>query len=438
MKILIVSYESWRDTNNGGNVLSNIFCAMPDAEIAQIYCSGETPQNSVCRKYFRISDTMLLRRPGGRALEERDYGSDGGDQSDVAENRIKSRIPGALRHASLFARELRWTVFDWRTPQLDSFIADFAPDVIFAPCYSFYHVSKLALYVKKVAGCPMISYISDDNYSLKQFYFSPSFWINRIITRKWIRRLFDECSLIYTMTRAQLVEYEAIFHRPMKILCKSASFDEQKSAVGDPIRFIYAGGLYLNRWRVLAELAKAFGEINADGVRMRLDIFSGTKLSAGKMKRLADGRNSVFCGQIPYGELVEEYNKADVAILVEAFDLRNRLATRLSFSTKIIDCLNSGCAILAIGPDSQAGLSYLRENDAAICVGSIGDLPSAVKMISEHPELIPEYSRKAAGLGKKNHMKDDIERMIRQDFIDVVNNAPIPDPGSDPDRRDSI
>ena len=48
MKILIVSYEAWRDTNNGGNVLSNIFFSFDNTEIAQIYCSGELPSNTIC------------------------------------------------------------------------------------------------------------------------------------------------------------------------------------------------------------------------------------------------------------------------------------------------------------------------------------------------------------------------------------------------------
>ena len=58
MNILIVSYEAWRDTNNGGNVLSNIFRAFPDAKLAQLYCSGEMPQNSVCHHLLRSVFSM--------------------------------------------------------------------------------------------------------------------------------------------------------------------------------------------------------------------------------------------------------------------------------------------------------------------------------------------------------------------------------------------
>lgn len=424
MKILIVSYESWRDTNNGGNVLSNMFCAFPDADLAQIYCCGETPQNSICKKYFQISDGMLLTSRKGRALEEKDYSADLSDQSQVVENRIKNRIPGLLREASLLAREMLWTVFNWRTRELADFVRDFQPDLIFAPCYSYFHVSKLALHVKSIAKRPMISYISDDNYSLKQFCFYPSFWINRLITRKWIRRLFAQCSLVYTMTDLQKTEYEALFGRPMKVLCKSADFRERKTQIGDPIRFIYAGGLYLNRWKILAELAKAIKEVNHAGVKAQLHIFSGSKLKPGQEKKLDDGKNTFLHPQISYQELTEQYRRSDVAVHAESFDLKNRLITRLSFSTKIIDCMNSGCAILAIGPRTQAGISYLKTNDAAVCVSDLRELYGTVSALAEDPERIREYSEKALRLGKKNHDRQRIEDGLRKDFCEAASERP--------------
>jgi len=420
MNILIVSYEVWRNTNNGGNVLSNIFSAFPDADIAQIYCSGELPQNSICHKYFQISDSMLLTSEKGKKLEELDYSIDISAGSEVFENKFKRKIPGLFKEATLFARELLWTVFNWKTKELKDFVEEFKPDLIFAPCYSYYHVSKLALYAKRIAKCPMISYISDDNYSLKQIKFSPSFWVNRLVTRKWIRRLFAECSLVYTMTDAQKKEYEALLGCPMKVLCKSAEFAEHQKKFGYPVQIIYAGGLYLNRWKVLAKLAKALDEINCDGIKAQMHIFSGSKLSDRKEKWLNDGKNSFMHVQISYEELTKRYKSFDIAVHVESFDLKNRLITRLSFSTKIIDCLSSGCAVLAIGPSNQGGILYLKENDAAVCVTDLEELSSAVRNLVTDSDLIEEYSRKANRLGMKNHQKEEIEKNLRQDFRDVV------------------
>lgn len=420
MNILVISYEAWRDTNNGGNVLSNIFCAFPDADIAQIYCSGEAPQNSICRKYYQIADSMLLTKGKGRRLEEKDYSDTAQEDPASIENEINSRIPGAFKSASLLVRELMWSVMNWRTKDLDAFITEFKPDIIFAPCYYYYHVSELALYVKSIAKCPMISYISDDNYSLRQIRFAPSFWINRLITRKWIRRIFSECSLVYTMTRMQKTEYEKLFGRPMKILCKSAPFERINKEPGNPVRLIYAGSLYLNRWKILAAISDALAVLNDDEVKAQLHIFSGTNLNSRQKKMLNDGKNSFCHGLIPYRELEEWYKKSDVAVFAESFDLKNRLLTRLSFSTKIIDCLNSGCAVLAVGPADQGGMQYLKENDAAICVNSLKELPAAVRAIAEDPGMIVRYSEKANQLGKKNHMKADIEKSLRKDFYDIA------------------
>lgn len=424
MNILIVSYEAWRDTNNGGNVLSNIFRAFPDAKLAQLYCSGEMPQNSVCQAYFQISDSMLLSSQKGRALEEKDYSVDETGTANVAENRVKNRVPSLLKEPVLLARELLWTVFRWKTPELEDFIRDFKPDLIFAPCYAYYHVSKLALYAKEVAGCPMISYISDDNYSLKQLRFSPSFWINRLITRKWIRRHFAACSLVYTMTDMQKEEYEAKLKRPMKVLCKSAEFTPREAAVGSPVRFIYAGGLYLNRWRMLSKLAEAIRALNRDGIRAELHIYSGSRLKESRVNRLHDGTHSFLHEAIPFSELTERYRESDVAVHVESFDLKNRLITRLSFSTKIIDCMNSGCAILAVGPDTQAGIAYLREHGAAACVCDLKELSSTVRELVDHPEQIRDYAQRAHQLGKQNHDRAVIEKHLKQDFREVIEGKP--------------
>ena len=421
MRILIVSYEAWRETNNGGNVLSNVFEAFPDAQIAQIYCSGELPQNSLCKKYFQISDAMLLTKTKGRGLEEKDYESAGFAGAETAGEQKKKKIPALFYNAMLLARELLWTIFYRESDDLKAFILDFEPDIIFAPCYSYFHVSKLALYVKSMVRCPMISYISDDNYSLKQFQVSPCFWINRMITRKWIRRLFAECSLIYTMTDVQKREYSALFGKPMKVLCKSADFAGRDKETKDPIRLIYAGGLYLNRWKVLARVAESLVEINRGGVLAQLHIFSGSGLKKSQMRKLNDRKNSFLHSAVSYRDLREEYRKSDVALFVESFDLKNRLMTRLSFSTKIIDCLNSGCAVLAIGPACQAGMVYLKENDSAICVNDIADLSLAVRRLIEQPGLISEYAQKAYDTGKKNHDKSAIQKGVRDDFYKIVN-----------------
>ena len=82
--------------------------------------------------------------------------------------------------------------------------------------------------------------------------------------------------------------------------------------------------------------------------------------------------------------------------------------------------MNSGCAILAIGPRTQAGISYLKENDAAVCVDSVQEVYTAVSRLIDEPELIRAYAGKARALGIKNHLRVNIEKQIRQDFSDTL------------------
>ncbi|MBQ9717639.1 MAG: glycosyltransferase [Clostridia bacterium] len=255
---------------------------------------------------------------------------------------------------------------------------------------------------------------------MKQLNPAPSFWINRLITRKWIRRHFAESALVYTMTDLQKQEYEALLKRPMKILCKAAEFSAPEKREGDTVRLIYAGGLYLNRWKMLSKLAEAVAEINRTETKAELHIYSGSKLKSRQSQKLDDGKNSFLHDGIPYRELMERYRKSDIAVHTESFDLKNRLITRLSFSTKIIDCMSSGCAILAIGPCTQAGISYLKENDAAVCVDNTEDLYGAVGKLVEDRMLIWTYADKAYRLGMRNHCRENIEKSVRRDFCDVI------------------
>ena len=60
MRVLIVSAEVWQDKTNGGNVLSNLFEGL-DWEFAQIYCNPGTPENNLCKRYYQITDGMVIK-----------------------------------------------------------------------------------------------------------------------------------------------------------------------------------------------------------------------------------------------------------------------------------------------------------------------------------------------------------------------------------------
>lgn len=432
MKILVISQEVWRDDKNGGNVLSNIFKYVKEivgknepVEFAQIFCSEGTPQNRICQNYYQMTDKMILSNVLNRKNK---IGKHFILDASLNEGK-KTTEPDSFRTLKkirltsfLVAKEILWKISFWKNDSLKSFVSEFAPDVIFAPCYGWHYMLKMTRVIKEWTGKPVISYISDDFYSCKQFRFSPVYWVNHFFLRRSIRKTFAVYDLVYTMTNAQKEQCEKAFGANMKILCKSADFEivPLKESVGHPIRLVYAGGLYLNRWKTLERLAKQIREINMDGVMLQLDIYSNSFLNKRQLKYLDDGINSTVHKAISLSELNEIYCKSDIALHVESFDLKNRLAVRLSFSTKIIDCLASGCATVAICHKSQSGFQYLKTNSIAICCDNINQLNQLLNNIIESPDILCEVQKRAVDFGKLNHSQKTITKELCADFCRVV------------------
>jgi len=107
---------------------------------------------------------------------------------------------------------------------------------------------------------------------------------------------------------------------------------------------------------------------------------------------------------------------------VESLDFKNRLITRVSFSTKIVDCLASGCAVMAICWNKHSGYTYLKREDAAICVDNPDNISLVLKEIIDNPRIITEYIIKARNCGQRNHQKDDVQEGLYKDFIKLIGN----------------
>lgn len=424
MKVLIVSGETWADSTNGGNVLTNIF-SNSNFEFAQIYCNPAKPSNTLCYKYYQITDSMILKsffnhKPVGKSftLNCRDNADNMHQNIEYPNKSFYSFFRKHRLNIFYIAKDLVWNLSNWKNEKLKDFIVDFKPDLIFAPSYGEVFMQRLTRYIAAVSGKKVISYISDDSYTLKQFNISPFYWIRRLYTRKEIRKTFPCYSLVYTMTEVQKKQCEKDFNANMKILLKSIPFGTVpvKTSVGTPIRIVYAGGIYLNRWKTLSLLSDAIKKINEEDIKIIIDIYTTNEVNRCIRKKLNDGVNTFIHHHVNQKQLAEIYRNSDIALHVESFDLKNKLATRMSFSTKIVDCLGSGCAVMAVCDELQGGYKYLKENDVAICISNKKDIEQKLREIVYNQEMIISYAEKARILSRKNHDRNNISKMIKKDF----------------------
>ena len=422
MKILLLVAEPWRSDSSGGNVIDNLFRGI-NAEYAQVYCSAEQPNNISCDTYYQFTsreaiNSFITRKPCGHIINSSSYFIN--DNEAAKEKRMLDSFRSNRLPIFITAKYLIWRWSNWKTKELSQFITGFQPDVIFAPCYASPFMCALTRFAKDLTKKPVVSYSGDDNYSLKQFSISPAFWINRIIVRKCLRKTYPYYDAFYSMSEDEIQELTPIIVKPIKILRKGIDVSNLEYPVNHtvhhPIRLIYAGGIYVNRWKTLSAIRKAIERLNEEGYSYQLDIYTQNTVTNKQYNALNNNRDCFLHKSISKEDLEKIYHDSDIAIHCESFSLKNKLLTRLSFSTKIVDCLASGCAILAIAWKEQTGLKYLQANDAAICITSIKDIYLVLKKIANNTDIISKYANNARMCAINNHNIDN----IRNELMDTL------------------
>ena len=430
MRILLLLSGSWNDQTSPNNNMTNWFENMPNAEIWTISGSSQLPENKCCSNYFLIGENKMIKsilgigKAGARYCLH-DYSEQSNSlcgSIEISQNKkIKNFFSSELAR---LARDIVWRFGKYDMVGLKKFIEDCNPDIIFSQRRGSIKMCRLEKTVSSLTNAPMVAYTGDDEYSLKQFSLSPIFWIRRFWVRAWLKKVIPTYKLFYNQSVRQMKEFSSEFNVSTKFLVKCGEFDEEKihTQLGSPIQLVYAGKLYCNRWKTLGMIADAIREVNdaCGETKFQLNIYTGDSITNKQNRKLNDGRHTIIHGKVSASELTTIYKKTDIVLHVESFDLKNRLLTQDSFSTKIMDCLASGCAVMAVCWEGHAAYQYLKEKDAAITASSKTEIAEKFKLLSENPMMVFQYARKAYECGKKNHQREQIQEMLLNDFSKVI------------------
>lgn len=426
MKILVLSNTPWNNNNSFGNSFSSIFEGMDDIEIANIYCQNGNPDNSVVTKYFQITEKMLIRnlldkkKPSGIEVFEKNQPKMSEKEESVLTYAKKKRW-----WIMFWARDFIWKIGRWESPELKKFIDEFNPDLLFMPIYYSNYLNDIVGFIKKYTQKPMLGYISDDNYTLRQFNLSPFYWIDRLHKRKKVKNSVMCCEHLYVISEIQKREYENCFQIPCKVLWKGADFynKPQYSKNHGIIKLIYTGNIGAGRYKQLATIGEVLKQINQEEKKAELDIYTLTPMTD-KMKKALDIPNAInLKGGVGASEIARIQESADVLVHVESFDLKSRLAVHQSFSTKIVDYLYRAKCILAVGPEDVASIEYLRNNDAAVTAVNKNELVKVMEELVRDRTLLDTYGEKAWECGKRNHQRKEIQEMLQRDFEEIIHES---------------
>lgn len=422
MKILVLSSTPWSKDNSFGNSFSNIFEGIDDIEIASISCKPGMPTSNLVKRCYQISEKALLKNlfnknvKTGIEIEINDS-----IPSDDLSHEIKGREFGSkVRWQILFwIRDLIWKLGRWNTDELKAFIDDFSPDIIFQPIYFSSYLNDMVSFIKKHTGVPMLGYISDDCYTLKRVNFSPLYWIDRLYKRQKVKSSVKQCEILYVISQIQKDDYEKAFSIPCKILTKCADFSQQpvlKSKCSSPLQIVFTGNIGINRWKSLKIIADALENINRDNVKAQLRIYTATPLTKSMKKGLNRGNSSFIMGTVPASEVEDIQANADMVVHVEAFDFKNKLVVRQSFSTKLVDYFKIARPILAVGPNDVASIDHLIKNECAFIASNVKNVEKTILTVIDNPEILNDVAKKAYECGRQCHDKEQMQTMLYEDL----------------------
>jgi hypothetical protein len=422
-RVLVVGTNPWREDGTA-HTLKNIFSCWEPDRLALIYTKSGLPYTNVASRFFQISENLILKnlikpwKPIGQEVKSTEIVD---TKLTVEEN---ARYAKAHKNPSMLltiCREFVWLFGHWRSKALNNFIKDFNPELLFIPIYPTVYTSWIQKYVIRKTKKPFACYLADDNYSYDSCngFFS---YLHRFWLRKNVRWLSTHCNQMYVIVEKEKEDTDNLFGTDSLILTKSIDFTNRPYAphpLNKPIKFVYTGSLIIGRDKTMAMIADAINEVNKDGIKAELDIYSKDEPVAEVMARLNNGA-SHHRGFIQRDQVDRVQQEADVVVFAEALEGKAANIARLSFSTKITDYLANGKCILAVGKKDIAPIDYFEKNDSAIIAYSKQEIFQKISSIVNTPGLITEYSKKAYDCAVRNHEKKMVDARFIESMVKVV------------------
>ena len=434
MRILIISQYPWNKEKSFGNTYSSIFGKVKNIEIAQIYLmEGKPDYEPVVKRYYQIAEGQVLKsvfKKGKRNavgkevfLEKEVIGITEKDSSSKQSWYSKVLSIGKRYHWRwmFWLRELAWKYGNINYDGMMDFIKEFTPDIFFLPYNHIFYTNRLALYIKERLDVPMVMEMAMDHYSLNRVSYDPLFWIDRLAKRKVIRKLVAKSSFMYVISKKMKEEYEGLLDIECKILYKTPDTTRQQTPYtepNNPVRFLFTGNIYANRWKSLAMLAKELQRQHF-GV---LDIYTATPFSKNMKKVLDIPGVSYLHAPVTQNEVIELQNKADVLVHAEAFDRYNKSLVRCAISTKIMDYLSVGRCILAIGPSDISSVEYLKDNNLALVASTEKQLRELLKRVNADHAIISDYAVRGRQYATKELNASQMRQALYDDLQHVIDN----------------
>lgn len=418
MRILTISNVPWDERNSYGNTISNWFEGWTDTVFYNVYCRSAAPTNTICDHYYTVPPLSLVKNVFRPNRTGKRIGREGESLvlDENNENDLINKAQQGNKEWMYFLTDFLYSTGIWETKAYRDFVKEADPDIVFSFAIADAFIYENYCYLKKHTKAKIVTFIADDVYGA---YLDGEKIRNKLQARRF-RKMIEMSDLVYGASEEMCAAYQPMFNIKMRPLYKGGTLMNLKKEQNDPLKFIYAGNLLWGRADVLEELASALEGINKDSVKATLEIYTGSFITPEIDSKLNRGESSKIYGRCDFDEIVEKQQNADIVLQVESFDPKLMKIVRYSFSTKIIDCLHAGAAMMVVGPAGIASVEYSRRVPGVILVDNLNNLTSTLYTIINEKKQLIERAESKRDFAKRYHSIETIKREIRDDFFTLL------------------
>lgn len=422
MNILFISEASWDTKNSYGNTISNLFegSIWNEDHFYHFYTRNQPPCNNKNVDYYNLPPNKILKGALKFHIKGYRFSSDKINLqlfNSSEQDRI-NKFHKKPNNFIYFLHEILWLSRIWLNNDVKRFLLDSNPDVVFVFATPVFIIRPIIEYLEKKLSCKIVLYIVDDVYDQ---YLRTS-WYRRLYLKSNFFCIAKHSSKIYAITQEMCDKYKDIIFKPVKLLRKGCDFNSNvKNTFALPLKIVYAGNLYWGRDEVLIHLVDAIKAINSNKEKFYLEIYSNNVLDDKQNVKLNVQGVSEFKGSRPSDEIANIMKSADIVLFVESFRKEYIDIVKYSFSTKIIDCLQSGNIPLAIGPSGISSIEYMKGIEGAFVIDNLNSLYDNLLNIIDNQSNLFECSRKVRAFAIDHHQRDKVQVMLRNDILDAIN-----------------
>lgn len=399
MRILIIANNAISQFNNNGKTVYSFLKDIPPENIAQLYFgTNEIPFLEGCKNYYRVTEIDVLRSIVTLKFSTKNTHGQLISQIDtsIPNKKKDGKILNFLKkHSSTLAifREQLWQLNTWYSKELNEWIQQFEPTVIFAVLGDCIFTHKIALKLAKRYNIPLSVYFTDD-YVLDDLSSNIFQKIHYHNLKKIYVKSIAFAKKSFVIGEKMQKAYRDYFKHDFGILVNGIDieifkkFNINKIVNNKPIIISYIGGLHLNRWKTIIRLAQIINQQNEFNIEFK--VFS-VAIPDDSILQAFSRVGVSYCGSLNYEGVLKQMENSHFLLHIESFDEKDRLYTRYSISTKIPEYMMSKRGIIAFGPSDIASIEIFKDNNLG-CVFTEMDTDEEIKnKVNQFIRLYNQY-----------------------------------------------